>query len=184
MPIPLGILAQFRQAAAGDFVLLEQQVLGSTTASVTFSNLATYASTYKHLQIRLVARDNGGLGFSSIGFRFNNDSSSIYARHSLSGNGSSVSSSAASSETQGFLGGITHAGSTANSFAPMVIDLVDAYASKNKTVRVLGGQTQDSVYLISSLWASTAQINSMNIYSRIGADFVTGSRFSLYGVKG
>ena len=185
MPIPLGILAQFRPSvAAGAFDLLETQVLTSNQASVTFSGLAAYAANYRHLQIRLLGRDAGTGGFSSIGIRFNGDSSNIYARHELTGNGSSVSSAANSSETQGFLGRFTHAGSAANSYAPMVIDLLDAYASKNKTVRVLGGQTQDSVYLISTLWASTASLTSLSIQSRLGVDIVAGSRFSLYGVKG
>ena len=101
MPIPLGILAVAGAGAAGGggaFDLLETTVLGSDTASVTFSNLNTY-SAYKHLQIRLVARSTNASASRSVRIQFNGDTASNYAYHYLLGDGSSVSSDASTSQT-------------------------------------------------------------------------------------
>jgi hypothetical protein len=53
---PLGILsaAGAGGGVAGDYELISSEILGTTAASVTFSSLGDYSSTYKHLQIRAV----------------------------------------------------------------------------------------------------------------------------------
>ena len=40
------------------FDLIQTYTLSSNQASVTFSNLGDYSSTYKHLQLRMVAKSN------------------------------------------------------------------------------------------------------------------------------
>jgi hypothetical protein len=182
-PIPLGILAASGAATIAPFVLLETQVLASNQASVTFSNLNTYATQYRHLHLRVVARETTGAGFSSMGFRFNGNASG-YTRHSISSNGSSVGNDAATNEAVGFLGPVTHAGSPANSFGTLVIDIVDPFSAKTKVVRTLNGNSVNSTGLYSSLWNNTEQITSLAIFSRIGDNLAAGSRFSLYGVRG
>jgi hypothetical protein len=185
MPFGLGFFATAGAGgAAGSFDLLESQVLGSATASVTFSSLSTYAATYQHLQIRATMRDAGSN--ASFGFRFNADSGTNYARHELKGNGSSVSSSAGTSEDGGFLGNGATSSTTANSFTGAVIDILDAFeTTKFKTVRTLQGTTGSptDIYLVSSLWRSTAAATSFQIYSRFGTNLAANCRFSLYGIK-
>ena len=188
MPIPLGILAQSRQAAVqGDFVLLEQRVLTTNEASVTFSSLNTLAAGYRHLQLRIAARTNrGGAPDSPVGIQLNGDTAASYALHLLEGNGSNVISGALTSQTTGFLGSVNGLTAAANSFGAIVTDILDFSSSnKNTTIRSFAGQHSGVpyVYLTSTLWNNTNAVTSVTINERTGASFVQHSRFSLYGVK-
>ena len=189
MPITLGILAQSRQAvAASDFVLLESQVLGSATASVTFSGLATYASTYKNLQLRYVMRSTrAGVAFSNGAMRLNGDTGSNYNAHYLVGNGSSVSSGFVSSATSMLIGNQPGGTFTTDAFAAGVFDIVDPFNSnKNTTVRCLSGHigNDTALSLQSGLWRNTASLTSITVLNWDGANLAANSRFSLYGIKG
>lgn len=178
-----GLIGSFRPAV-GEFVLLEQQVLGSTTASVTFSNLATYASTYKHLQIRAVARSSNASTRTELAIRLNGDTGNNYAGHSVYGFSGSVLSGWEANVSRMIVGFLPAANATSGMFAPAVIDLLDPYASKNKTLRSLNGvQVDGLVILASGAWFNTASLTSITALPLAGS-FVTGSRFSLYGVKG
>ena len=187
MPIPLGILAVAGAGAAGaasDYVRLESTILTTTAASVTFSNLNNY-SAYKHLQLRITARtDRSGSGDDNIGIRVNSDTGSNYAYHWLTGDGSSVASSATTSTTFAFVGKTAAALATANNFAGNVIDILDFNSSaKNTTFRSLSGQGSDYIRLFSGLWNNTAAVTALLLYPLTGPNFIAGSRFSLYGIK-
>jgi hypothetical protein len=185
MLIPLGILAA-SGGVVGDYELISTEILTSSQSSITFSNLGDYSSTYKHLQIRVVGRtDRSGEPGDVLTVRFNADSGSNYAYHYLSGNGSTVVSAASSSQTEIWLWRLAGNTATANSFGGMVVDILDVYATKNKTVRALSGMTGglNEVYLGSGLWNSTASVTSI-VLDQLGGNFVAGSRFSLYGIRG
>jgi hypothetical protein len=172
--------------AVGDYELIETTILGTGAAEIIFSSLATYASTYKHLQIRLVARTNRAAVVDSAVIQFNGDNASNYNRHVLQGDGSSVSSFAETGAS-GYVGRITGDTATANSFAPAVAEILDAYSStKNTTVRSLTGyhnSTTPQLYLTSTLWRNTASLTSIRLLPNVGTNFVAGSRFSLYGIR-
>jgi len=180
--IPLGILSS-AGGSLGAYELIESQILGSAAASVTFSGLATYASVYKHLQIRATLRDASAN--SSWGFRFNGDTTTSYARHDLNGNGSSVTSGAGTSENAGFLGGGANSGSGANIFTALVIDILDPFSTtKNKTVRTFNGTSiPNNITLVSSLWMKTDSATSFQVFSRFGTNVAANSRLSLYGIR-
>jgi hypothetical protein len=187
---PLGILSAAGAgggAALSDYELIETQILGSNQASVIFSSLGTYSSTYKHLQIRLLGRQTlaaGGQG--DIYVRFNADSSSNYARHFLSGNGSSVTSGATANNSFALGGQAPYNNETTGAFGGSVIDILDAYSTtKNKTTRTFTGQasTNSSVNLSSGVWRNTASITSLTLFPQNGSHSAN-SRFSLYGIKG
>ena len=168
-------------AAVSNYELIETQILGSAQASVTFSSLGTYSSTYKHLQIRGTAKTNQGAIFDLIKVQLNGDTGNNYARHSLLGNGTSVSSGAVSSTS--FVNFAAQGNTTANVFGGFVFDILDAYSTtKNKTTRALAGVTE--IRLSSGLWANTASITSVTLSPEFGSLFIAGSRFSLYGIKG
>jgi hypothetical protein len=183
MPFGLGFFATAGvSAAAGSFDLLETQVLGTAVGSVTFSSLGTYASTYQHLQVRLVAKDNRGAASSRIYVRLNG-STTNYIFHTLGANGSSAYS------VTGFTGDrwvFDYATGSSGNFGAGVIDLLDAFeTTKNKTVRGLGGQLTapySVVSLDSGAWFDTAATSSITIGGDFG-DLLSGSRFSLYGIK-
>jgi hypothetical protein len=190
MPITLGILAQSRQAAvASDFVLLETQVLGTATASVTFSGLSAYASTYKHLQIRTVARTAQTGQTRALSVRFNADTGTNYSWHFMGGDGSSVSSNAGATQNFMYAGQLSAASISSDIFAPSVIDILDAFnTSKAKTLRALGGDstgtTPTRIRLFSGAWYNTNALSSITLLGEdLSSNFAINSRFSLYGVK-
>ena len=190
MPI-LGIVASStRQGQATDtgamFPLGMVQVGSAGTSSVTFSSIP---STYKHLQIRFIARKNGSLNdTTNIEMNFNGSSSAIYNDHYLLGSGGGASASGSSGSVTRiasiyFAGG----GMTANTFGVGVIDILDyANTSKNKTTRQLSGVSSnassaiDYILLGSGLYGSTSAITSITL---TGSDFVQYSSFALYGIK-
>jgi hypothetical protein len=166
------------------YELISTTVLGVTAASVTFSSLGDYSSTYKHLQIRTTARSSGSGSLGTINMTINGDTGANYASHVLFGNGSSVNSFGAANRTS--FGASLHAnsGATANSFGASVIDILDPYSTtKNKTVRSFGGVGGAEVTLNSGHRRNTESVTSFTLTPQSGS-FVSGSRFSIYGIKG
>jgi hypothetical protein len=190
MLIPFGVLSAAgagEPVALSDYELITSTILTTTAASVEFSSLGTYSSTYKHLQIRASARSNSA-GVSDVNWfmRINGDTGSNYARHLLRGTGTSVSSSALTSATSMRIGSLPAATGTTSEFGPLVLDLLDPYSTtKNKTVRCLTGLigSQNRIELQSNFRISTASTTSITLLQESGS-FIAGSRFSLYGIKG
>jgi hypothetical protein len=180
----LGILnSQAAGGGGGAYDLLETTTLATETETVTFSSLNTLASGYDHLQIRMVVR--GGSG-DNIGVRLNLDETSSYAYHRLRGNGSTVVSSASTSDTQIMGLEMPTSGYVSNSFGAIVMDILDFSSSvKNTTIRALGGHAADGnrIALLSGLYNDTDAVTSVSINGR-GTGLGAGCRFSLYGIKG
>jgi hypothetical protein len=159
-------------------------LLSSATATVTFSNIP---QGYKHLQIRFISR-NTVVG-DQLGMQFNSDGGSNYARHELSGFGSSANSYASTSQIQIIgIGFEAYSTNTAGIFGAGVIDILDyANTSKYKTVRSFTGydfNTGGGVGLVSGLWMNAAPITSIAMNQQNSGNFAINSRFSLYGIKG
>ena len=169
---------------------LEEIVLSSSAASVTFSGLGAY-SDYKHLQIRAVTRDTRAIsGTNNVLMTFNSDTGSNYRQlHVLKGDGSSVSSYAEAQSSSIIPFGSPSANDTTNAFTAAVIDLLDAFSSnKYTTSRTLRGTNVAAAYatqvvLASGLWMNTASLTDIS-FAPISASFAVGSRFSIYGVRG
>lgn len=176
----LGLLGASVSGEAGSYDLLETEILASSASSVTFSSIP---QDYKHLQIRMTTRNDP---YSNLLLRLNADSGGNYAYHDLSGNGSSVTSSAgAGGQTSIVLTTTATTNQTTNVFSGVVCDILDyANTSKNTTVRTLGG-VADSGYnhiqLRSGVWINTAAVTSLSVGHN--GNLVSGSRISLYGIK-
>ena len=187
--IPLGILAAAGGAvAAGSYDLLETEILTGTQATVTFSSLGTYAADYQHLQVRMVARSNRADTGSYMYVQFNGDTGSNYNYHYLHGTGSAVNSGATFGVYPSGIVDINFlpaATDPSNSFGVGTLDILDPFeTSKYTTARTLSGQTSNSsrIGLTSGAWRNTASLTSITFDDVFGS-FVTGSRFSLYGLK-
>ena len=188
MLIPFGILSAAGiqpVVAAGSYELISTTTLGTATASVTFSSLGDYASTYKHLQIRSVGKTTvSGDGAEGLVLRFNGDSGSNYARHFLQTQGATATSGNAVSTTYVQAGILATNAITA--FGVNVCDVLDAYStSKNKTTRTFYG-SPSAVSIVgfgSGVWVNTASLTSMTL-SSTGGNLNVGTRISLYGIKG
>ena len=75
----------------------------------------------------------------------------------------------------------------ADVFGSGVIDILDAYSTtKNKTIRSLNGLSggEVAIRLSSGTWRNTNAVTSITLFDGDGANLVTGSRFSIYGIRG
>lgn len=191
MPFSLGFWAAAGAGggAAGAFEQISTTTLSGTQASVTFSSIP---STYKHLRIHMTMRsDRAGAENEILFVRFNGNTGSNYASHFIRSNSDyGVTVGSYTSET--YMRGEQYpaTGDTANAFGVAIIDVTDyANTTNNKTQRILSGKkalstAQDAVSLRSGLWLSTSAISSITLGNQLGSNFVSGSRFTLYGIKG
>jgi hypothetical protein len=151
--------------------------LSSAASTITFSNIG---SGYRDL-ILVCAAANGGSG-SNNGIRFNGDTGSNYSRIFMGANGVGAVSSGTSTST-GFQ--YDNFGFTTNTLGSTVhlIQVLDISATdKHKTILTRANRAGDTLDALAGRWANTAAITSLGIYSITGENFLTGSRFDLYGV--
>ena len=188
MPFSLGFWAAAGAGggAAGAFEQISTTILTGTQSSVTFSSIP---ATYKNLQIRATFRaDRSGAESEIFALRMNSDSAANYSAHLLLGNGSSVSSTAYTGESYIRGESFPAATDTANAFGATVIDIMDyANTTTHKQARFLSGRFGASQYAISlrsGSWRSTTAVSSLTLVTFFGSNFVAGSRFTLYGIKG
>lgn len=161
------------------------------TTSVTFSSIP---QTYKHLQLRGIAKGIAGSNNASLGIQVNGDTSSNQAPfHQLYADGSTISASGGASSdgyTASLLGPVSASGQT--TFAGFVIDILDyTDTNKYKTIRSLAGADFSGSGFVSLRSSfnknSTSAITTFNIitYNSGGtAGFAQYSSFALYGIKG
>lgn len=175
----LGVTASRVRA---DYELIET-VYPPGVTSVQFSSIP---SEYKHLQIRFTARNITSIASTQINLRLNGITASSYARHSLSGQGTTESSTNALSQNSIALPAALALPTGAGFSSAGVIDILDyTSTTKNKTIRAFYGQITgtDNVFLGSGLFDNTSAINSITLTTVSGA-FASTSRFSLYGIMG
>jgi len=164
-----------------------------SSRTITFSSIP---STYKHLQLRWIAKDTFGPGFAgayAISLQFNSDASNIYSCHRMI-NDPTLSAYAQQNQsaivniygitlTETYLNNIMGAG---------IIDIHDySSTTKNKTIKSFTGVNTNSTTvdqtgaasLASGSWRNTNAITSITISSAITA-FTTTSQFALYGILG
>jgi hypothetical protein len=189
MPI-LGIMASSisgSKAVTNSYESIATVTVGSGGSGTI--NFTSIPSTFKHLQIRYIARSNNAANVNSAtGIQFNSDTGSNYSSHLVAGDGSSAGTDAFSSQTYMF--GYLVAGGNANSgvFGTGIIDILDyTNVNKNKTVRALNGIDNNGSGIsrfTSGLWINTSAITSILIDNRSGNVYSQYSQFALYGVKG
>lgn len=154
--------------------LIEEKVLGSAAATITFSSIP---GTYTHLDIEVIGTDSA---YGATWLRCNGDSSSTNYSHTiLNGNGTSATSTRGSNVTGQMNVGITGTGMSNNTFT------VFNYASTNvqKTVLGRGNVSTDGVRAVAGLWrgasGSPQAITSITIG---GTSFQIGTTFRLWGI--
>lgn len=171
--------------ASADYELISTTVLGSNTATITFNTSAL--SAYKHLQLRFTARSTIGGNADNMAIRFNSDSGANYSYHLLLGADTSTpTSSGGASQTFTYVPSqIVASAAASNIFSAGILDLLDfGSTTKNKTIRAFSGFHKGDyqrVGLSSGAWFSTAAITQIDLTN--SGSYVTGSRFSLYGLK-
>lgn len=179
------ILAGVGSAPSGDFDSIATTTVGfGGAATITFSSIP---ATFKHLQLRCLARTNRADTDDQLRIQINSDTASNYSMHALSGDGASTSTNGLASQTYMFLGRPTAALASASIFGVTVIDIVDyANTSKYKTFRGSTGidfNGSGFSSFLSGAWLNTAAITSVQV-TFIGSLMSEYSQFALYGIKG
>jgi hypothetical protein len=181
----LGIWASAQQGAllANSYESIATTTVTSNVADVTFSSIP---STYTHLQFRLITRTNRGTAEDGFRITINGDTNtSNYRAHALYGDGSST---VAQSITGLGWAGYYPTNSGSSIFGAGVMDFLDyANTNKAKIMKHLGGyDANGSGYIVfsSSLWTSTAAINSIKFTFDSASSFTQYSQLALYGIKG
>jgi hypothetical protein len=143
--------------------------LGGTDADITFSSIP---ATYRDLVLVVQGKTTAGAAFYA---RFNSDSTSAnYPRVGMAGYGTTAASFSGNEP------GIQAAfGTTANTWILNVMD----YSQTNKHKTVLQRLSQDAseVNAITTRWANTAAITSVQFITA-SSTFAAGTTFSIYGV--
>ncbi len=151
---------------------------GSST--ITFSDIP---QTYKHLQIRGIAR-TATTTQDFLVYKPNN--ANLSARHFLNGDGATAS--AGGSTTVFDFGQIPKSNDTASAFSVFVMDLLDYNnTSKFKTIRHLAGYDLNGsgqTILAGGYYGSTTAVTSLVITTYNSTNFAQYSSFALYGIKG
>ena len=172
-------------AAATSYESIATVTVGSGgTSSISFSSIP---STFKHLQIRVLARTTNGGSDNYANLTFNSDSGANYSYHDLQGTGSAAAATGLASQNAIYLQRYAGAGAAASIFGASVTDVLDYQdTNKYKTVRNLGGDDRNGagyIYLVSGSWRNTAAITSITITPEAN-NWAQYSTFALYGIKG
>lgn len=184
----LGIWASAIQPSlANSYQSIATVTVGAGGASsIDFTSIP---STYKHLQIRGISRDNRATLVQNNAFmQFNGDTGSNYSYHLLTGDGATASTDAGASQVFNVGGTNAASGATASVFGVSVVDILDyTNTNKYKTTRTLTGNDNNGsgvIRLWSGLWMNTNAITSIKLYPSSSATFNQYSTFALYGIKG
>ena len=167
--------------------LIAKNVLGSDTASVTFSSIP---ATYNDLVVVASQRNTSNNG--GIGVRFNSDSGANYTYRILDGSGTSASSFtqavAAGYNTYIFARGNSST-MTANTFASIGLYIPNYAGSTNKSCSIDSvtetNATGSYIAATAALWSNTAAITSITFITDPGGNAgsnASGSSFFLYGI--
>lgn len=187
----LGILqSQAAAGGAGAFDLLEEQVLTSSASSVSFTGLGSYTD-YRYLQLRLVTRTSPtGVANGLVGLRLNSDTGTNYAYYYLFSAGTNPSHFSTTGSNY-YLAGLTNsAQNDTNAYGVNILELFEwADTTSYTTMRNIDGRMDPQgtsyrgVGSRSGMWLDQSAVTSIQLFDNRGYDWLSGSRFSLYGVK-
>jgi hypothetical protein len=152
---------------------LANVTLGADAANVTFSSIA---SGYRDLV--LVIRGNL-TGATRWGIRFNGTASSYHVV-TMSGNGSSASSTA---DGNAILGSLNEGFNLSTDSTQIVINIHDAFVSDKYKIWMARTNTAAALTQLSyGQWHNTAAVTSVTIVPG-GYNLASGTSFALYGVS-
>lgn len=178
-----GLIGSLRGAAIPAYELISTVDVTTAPTSIVFSSIP---QTYKHLQIRWVAKSSGSTGASSNMNITINGATSGYSEHEMVGNGTAVSSTNNFNQSDITLSRSIAQATTTGAVSAGILDILDySSTTKNKTIKAFYGLTnvETLVRLVSGLFGNTAAITNLTFTTGSG-NFTNVTRFSLYGIKG
>jgi len=167
--------------------LIQSTVLTGNSTLVEFNNLSQFHGVYKSLRLVSSTRNTSNTGTGALITRFNGDSGNNYTYHAVRSYNSSIQSEAATPYSAVLTSWNPHGATNPYNFGIGDAEILDWDSSvKNKTVRSLTGALSyaNIISIFSGSWMSTSPITSIQLVAESGNPFLSGSRYSLYGVTG
>jgi hypothetical protein len=165
---------------ATTYTLIDKSILGSTTASVTFTSIP---STYTDLLLKASARSNkAGQVYEIIRLNFNGVTTNQSSRWiEGSGSGTSIGTS---TRIDSFTNGD---GATSNTFGNTEFYIPNYTGSNYKSITSDGVNETNATFalagLFAGLWSDTSAITQIEVKPQDGSAWLSGSSFYLYGIK-
>jgi hypothetical protein len=151
--------------------------LGTTAATVSFTSIS---GSYTDLVVIISAQCNRAGANDFMKAKINTDTGSNYSVTTLYGTGSAAGSSRTTSATYLEFGVVPYQ----TEFGVYTINLNNyANTTTNKTVLSRYNHASHQVGALVNLWRSTAAITALEFALINGSSFVSGSTFTLYGIK-
>jgi len=182
------VLGSFSSGVAASTSSYESIATGTGTGLSATISFTSIPSTYKHLQIRGIAKDTfANSNVFGMYVTFNSDTGSNYASHRLGGDGASTYANGYATQTSIELRSYSVGNSATNIMGVSIMDVIDyASTSKYKTLRSAGGVDKNgsgNIELCSGLWQNTAAITRIDLVTS-GTLWSSSTTFALYGIKG
>lgn len=177
MLIPLGF---FGGAAGGDYELIQSISGNGSTGYISFDSIP---QSYKHLQIKMIARASSGGSSIAFGIRLNNVAGAYdYWNHRVMTVGTDINNSNYTGSFLAFFG--TDGGGSADRHTAAIHELPNYTATNFKSIKTHANNgTEERMGLYEGSLRDSNPITSVQIFTASGV-FASGSRFSLYGMKG
>ncbi len=172
----------------GGPALIAETILSASTTSVTFSGIP---QIFRHLMLVCQARSDAAAEVDNILIRFNSDSGANYDFEQLFGNAATPTSTASRATASLPFAIIEAANSRASNFAPAIgyvfgytlSDREKWFLSNSATFGNVSADADMFVVQRSGRWRNPTAISSVSLLPGTGPNFVSGSRFQLYGVN-
>lgn len=150
--------------------------LTADTASVTFSSLPS-----GYTDLVLVINSKGSVtNYPAI--RVNGDTGTNYSRTQVGGNGTSAGSNRDTNSSLAYINGVSGNDSSNFNYVATVNFMNYSNTTTYKTFISRSSNAGNGTDATVNMWRSTAAINSITILLNTG-DYITGSTFTLYGIK-
>jgi hypothetical protein len=161
-------------AAGNTYTQIASTTLGSAASTISFTSIA---ATYTDLVLVLVGkRTTGG---NNLEVNFNNDSTALYSRTLLYGNGSAAGSTRNTGQTsiKDF-----YVGLNASNESTHIMNIMNyANTTTFKTMLWRSDRADEAAQAIVGLYRSTSAINRIDL-STSGSTITAGTTASLYGI--
>lgn len=167
------------------YTLIASSTVGS--GGTNFIDFTSISSSYTDLVLKLSCRVTPTGSVQDVGIRFNSDTGANYTYRELVGTGASVSTGAASGNSNHNTIG-NPSNSTASTFSNVEI-YIPNYASSNQKSSSVDAVVENNTVSTNVqmrfhawLWSGTAAISTIRVYDPTGGNLLQYSSACLYGI--
>lgn len=167
-------------------VRIADTLLGGSAGNITFSNIP---GNYKALKMEIQARTDTVATNATILLQFNGDAGANYDGQNITANNANPTGASFVAAVNGVAGVVLAANATRGAAAGVITITIPNYASTTfeKSYHAESGcidsaSANNFTRLDTVNWRNTAAINSIKLFPSGGANFVAGTRATLYGL--